>query len=69
MFTKTFKLFQHSSVALKVKRLARDPERFVWALSIVQTRAFNLQMRMGALVQDANMLVPYAGKLTSVCQS
>ncbi|KMZ71776.1 hypothetical protein ZOSMA_175G00170 [Zostera marina] len=53
----------HSSVALKVKRLARDPERFVWALSIVQTRAFNLQMRMGALVQDANMLVPYADML------
>lgn len=52
---------QHSAAPLKIKRLAQDSERFIWALSIVQTRSFHMQMRVGALVQDANMLVPYAG--------
>ncbi|KAG6474181.1 hypothetical protein ZIOFF_068105 [Zingiber officinale] len=51
----------HSAAPLKIKRLARDVERFLWALSIVQSRAFNMKIRVGALVQDANMLVPYAG--------
>ncbi|KAK4360847.1 hypothetical protein RND71_019799 [Anisodus tanguticus] len=50
----------HSAVPLKIKRLALDPERFIWAMSIAQSRCINLQTRMGALVQDANMLVPYA---------
>lgn len=54
---------QHSAAPLKIKRLARDVERFLWALSIVQSRAFNMQIRVGALVQDANMLVPYAGNI------
>ncbi|KAF9618866.1 hypothetical protein IFM89_002734 [Coptis chinensis] len=54
----------HSSVPLKIKRLARDPERFIWALSIAQSRCISLQMRIGALVQDANMLIPYANRLS-----
>ncbi|XP_042443716.1 protein PLASTID TRANSCRIPTIONALLY ACTIVE 14-like isoform X1 [Zingiber officinale] len=53
----------HSAAPLKIKRLARDVERFLWALSIVQSRAFNMKIRVGALVQDANMLVPYADML------
>ncbi|XP_043689803.1 protein PLASTID TRANSCRIPTIONALLY ACTIVE 14 isoform X7 [Telopea speciosissima] len=53
----------HSAAPLKIKRLARDPERFVWAMSIAQSRCINLQMRIGALVQDANMLIPYADML------
>lgn len=53
---------QHSGVPLKIKRLARDPNRFIWAVSIAQSRCINMQMRIGALVQDANMLIPYAGK-------
>jgi len=52
---------QHSAAPLKIKRLARDPDRFLWALSIVQSRSVNMQIRLGALVQDSNMLVPYAG--------
>lgn len=55
-------LNQHSGVPLKIKRLARDSERFIWALSMAQTRCIGMQMRIGALVQDANMLIPYAGK-------
>ncbi|KAL0398083.1 UNVERIFIED_CONTAM: protein PLASTID TRANSCRIPTIONALLY ACTIVE 14 [Sesamum radiatum] len=51
----------HSAAPLKVKRLAREPERFMWALSMAQSRCINKQIRIGALVQDANMLVPYAG--------
>ncbi|KAF3450076.1 hypothetical protein FNV43_RR06155 [Rhamnella rubrinervis] len=53
----------HSGVPLKIRRLARDPERFIWAVSIAQSRCTNMQMRVGALVQDANMLVPYADML------
>ncbi|GMN68278.1 hypothetical protein TIFTF001_037335 [Ficus carica] len=50
----------HNSVPLKIKRLARNPERFIWAVSIAQSRCINMQTRIGALVQDANMLTPYA---------
>ncbi|XP_015066634.1 protein PLASTID TRANSCRIPTIONALLY ACTIVE 14 isoform X1 [Solanum pennellii] len=50
----------HSAVPLKIKRLAQDPERFIWAMSIAQSRCINMQTRIGSLVQDANMLVPYA---------
>ncbi|ONI11661.1 hypothetical protein PRUPE_4G119100 [Prunus persica] len=53
----------HSGVPLKIKRLARDPERFIWALSMAQSRCIGMQMRIGALVQDANMLIPYADML------
>lgn len=53
----------HSAAPLKIKRLARDPDRFLWALSIVQSRSVNMQIRLGALVQDSNMLVPYADML------
>ncbi|GER41027.1 plastid transcriptionally active 14 [Striga asiatica] len=53
----------HSAVPLKVKRLAREPERFMWALSMAQSRTINMQIRIGALVQDTNLLVPYADML------
>ncbi|KAK3024986.1 hypothetical protein RJ639_043250 [Escallonia herrerae] len=53
----------HSAVPLKVKRLARNSERFVWAVAMAQSRSINLQMRMGALIQDANMFIPYADML------
>ncbi|KAK9267113.1 hypothetical protein L1049_009532 [Liquidambar formosana] len=53
----------HSAVPLKIKRLARDSERFIWAVSMAQSRCINLQMRIGALVQDANLLIPYADML------
>ncbi|PAN17849.1 hypothetical protein PAHAL_3G159300 [Panicum hallii] len=51
------------AVPLKLKRLARDHERFLWALSIVQSRSVNMKMRMGAFIQDANILAPYADML------
>uniref|UniRef100_A0A1S3B0Q7 SET domain-containing protein n=1 Tax=Cucumis melo TaxID=3656 RepID=A0A1S3B0Q7_CUCME len=50
----------HSGVPLKIKRLARDPKRFIWAVSIAQSRCINMETRIGALVQNANMLIPYA---------
>ncbi|XP_010672874.2 protein PLASTID TRANSCRIPTIONALLY ACTIVE 14 isoform X2 [Beta vulgaris subsp. vulgaris] len=53
----------HSAAPLKIKRLARDPKRFMWAVAIAQSRCTNLQMRVGALIQNANMLVPYADML------
>ncbi|VAH11456.1 unnamed protein product [Triticum turgidum subsp. durum] len=53
----------HKAIPLKLKRLAPDHERFLWALSIVQSRSFNLNMRMGAFIQDANVLAPYADML------
>ncbi|KAL0363775.1 UNVERIFIED_CONTAM: protein PLASTID TRANSCRIPTIONALLY ACTIVE 14 [Sesamum calycinum] len=33
----------HSAVPLKVKRLAQEPERFMWALSMAQSRCINKQ--------------------------
>ncbi|KAM3413197.1 hypothetical protein ACQJBY_004397 [Aegilops geniculata] len=54
---------QHKAIPLKLKRLAPDHERFLWAVSIVQSRCFNLNMRMGAFIQDANVLAPYADML------
>ncbi|KAF8395684.1 hypothetical protein HHK36_019634 [Tetracentron sinense] len=59
----------YSTVPLKIKRLARDPERFIWAVSIAQSRCIDLRIRIGALIQDSNMLIPYAGSLTEVCRS
>ncbi|PIM97402.1 [Ribulose-bisphosphate carboxylase]-lysine N-methyltransferase [Handroanthus impetiginosus] len=53
----------HSAVPLKVKRLAWEPERFMWAVSMAQSRCINKEIRIGALVQDANMLIPYADML------
>ncbi|XP_057510143.1 protein PLASTID TRANSCRIPTIONALLY ACTIVE 14 isoform X1 [Actinidia eriantha] len=53
----------YSGVPLKIKRLAREPERFIWAVSMAQSRCINMQTRIGALVQDANMLIPYADML------
>ena len=54
---------------LKVKRLARDPERFIWAVSMAQTRHINFRIRVGSLVQDANIFAPYAGKFLHVILS
>ena len=58
-----FNCTQHSGVPLKIKRLAHDPERFIWAVGIAQSRCINMQVRIGALVQDVNMLIPYTGKV------
>ncbi|KAL5202009.1 hypothetical protein ABZP36_012961 [Zizania latifolia] len=53
----------HKAIPLKLKRLAPDHERFLWALSIVQSRSINFKLRMGAFNQDANVLAPYADML------
>ncbi|KAL5141037.1 Protein PLASTID TRANSCRIPTIONALLY ACTIVE 14 [Glycine soja] len=53
----------HSAAPLKIKRLARDPQRFAWAVGIAQSRCINMQTRIGALNQEANMLIPYADML------
>ncbi|GAB2213943.1 hypothetical protein Droror1_Dr00018270 [Drosera rotundifolia] len=53
----------NSAQPLKIKRLARDSERFMWAMTMAQSRCINFQIRVGALVKDANMLVPYADML------
>ncbi|CAN1828573.1 Protein PLASTID TRANSCRIPTIONALLY ACTIVE 14 [Linum perenne] len=53
----------HSGVPLKIKRLASEVDRFIWALSIAQSRCINMYMRVGALEQEANLLVPYADML------
>eukprot|EP01018_Ginkgo_biloba_P020126 Gb_07348 [translate_table: standard] len=50
----------HADAPLKLRRLAREPERFVWAVSIAQSRCITMTMTIGAKVQDANMLIPYA---------
>ncbi|XP_059076936.1 protein PLASTID TRANSCRIPTIONALLY ACTIVE 14 isoform X6 [Cryptomeria japonica] len=50
----------HADVPWKVKRLAHDPERFLWAVSIAQSRCINMTMTIGAKVQESNMLIPYA---------
>ncbi|PON47998.1 Rubisco LSMT, substrate-binding domain containing protein [Trema orientale] len=56
----------HNGVPLKIKRLARDSERFIWAVGIAQSRCINMQLRIGALVQDTNMLIPYADHMLEV---
>ncbi|KAG5402220.1 hypothetical protein IGI04_016827 [Brassica rapa subsp. trilocularis] len=53
----------HSGVPLKIKRLAEDAERFIWTVSIAQTRCISMKTRVGALVQDLNMMIPYADML------
>ncbi|KAL2604028.1 hypothetical protein AAZV13_09G046500 [Glycine max] len=53
----------HSAAPLKIKRLAHDPQRFAWAVGIAQSRCINMQTRIGALNQEANMLIPYADML------
>ncbi|CAH9147534.1 unnamed protein product [Cuscuta epithymum] len=53
----------YPAAPLKIKRLAPEPERFIWAVSMAQSRCINFQMRIGSLVKDANMLVPYADML------
>uniref|UniRef100_A0A6N2JXP2 Rubisco LSMT substrate-binding domain-containing protein n=1 Tax=Salix viminalis TaxID=40686 RepID=A0A6N2JXP2_SALVM len=35
----------HSGAPLKIKRLARDPEKFIWAVSMAQSRCINMQIR------------------------
>ncbi|XP_024993226.1 protein PLASTID TRANSCRIPTIONALLY ACTIVE 14 isoform X1 [Cynara cardunculus var. scolymus] len=58
----------HSAMPLKVKRLAREPERFMWALSMAQSRQIGFKIRVGSLVQHANMLAPYADMLSHSSQ-
>ncbi|KAJ4815939.1 Protein plastid transcriptionally active 14 [Rhynchospora pubera] len=53
----------YPAAPLKIRRLARDPERFLWAVSIAQSRAVSMKIRLGALVQNTNLLVPYADML------
>ncbi|KAL8192306.1 hypothetical protein R6Q57_027973 [Mikania cordata] len=67
-FVSMFIFLQHSAMPLKVKRLARDSERFIWAVSMAQTRHINFRIRVGSLVQDANMFAPYADMLNHSCQ-
>uniref|UniRef100_A0A6N2JZJ7 Rubisco LSMT substrate-binding domain-containing protein n=1 Tax=Salix viminalis TaxID=40686 RepID=A0A6N2JZJ7_SALVM len=59
----------HSGAPLKIKRLARDPEKFIWAVSMAQSRCINMQIRVGALTQATNMLIPYAGKSSDLLQA
>lgn len=49
-----------ADVPFKLRRIARDPERFLWAVSIAQSRCITMTMTIGAKVQEANMLIPYA---------
>lgn len=53
----------HSGVPVKIMRLAREPERFMWALAMAQSRCINFKPRIGALIKDRNMLIPYADML------
>ncbi|XP_058197913.1 protein PLASTID TRANSCRIPTIONALLY ACTIVE 14 isoform X1 [Rhododendron vialii] len=53
----------HSVVPLKIMRLAREPERFLWAVGMAQSRCINFKPRIGALIKDRNMLIPYADML------
>ncbi|KAF3334262.1 ribulose-1,5 bisphosphate carboxylase/oxygenase large subunit N-methyltransferase [Carex littledalei] len=53
----------YPAAPLKIRRLARDHERFLWAVSIARSRSVSMKIRIGALVQDTNMLVPYADML------
>ncbi|CAM6094608.1 unnamed protein product [Calypogeia fissa] len=50
-------------VILKLKRLAKDPSHFLWALGVVWSRRFFMTMTIGSKVQDAHMLIPYADML------
>eukprot|EP00252_Welwitschia_mirabilis_P016406 TRINITY_DN3617_c0_g1_i1.p1 TRINITY_DN3617_c0_g1~~TRINITY_DN3617_c0_g1_i1.p1 ORF type:complete len:528 (+),score=77.10 TRINITY_DN3617_c0_g1_i1:107-1585(+) len=52
-----------TEIPLKLRRLARDVDRFLWAVSIAQTRCTTTTMQIGAKVQEANMLIPYADML------
>ncbi|CAM6046885.1 unnamed protein product [Sphagnum compactum] len=49
-----------ADAVLKLKRLARDPGRLRWALGVAWSRSFTMTMTIGAKIQDAHMLIPYA---------
>ncbi|RXH98674.1 hypothetical protein DVH24_010999 [Malus domestica] len=53
-FVCALNLNQHSGVPLKIKRLARDSERFIWAVSMAPTRCIGMQMRIGKLLFSSN---------------
>lgn len=62
-FPKTYDtVLQPADAVLKLRRLAREPGRFRWALGMALSRGFTMSMNIGATVQDANMLIPYAGE-------
>ncbi|KAJ3693435.1 hypothetical protein LUZ60_008915 [Juncus effusus] len=53
----------YPAAPLKIRRLAFERERFLWALGIVQSRFLGLKIRLGALIPNVNALVPYADML------
>lgn len=55
-------MLQPADSILKLKRLSREPGRFRWALATAMSRSFTMPMNVGTIVQDANMLIPYAGE-------
>lgn len=56
----TWEKYWPADSILKLRRLAREPGRFRWALGIALSRGLTMSMNIGATVQDANMLIPYA---------
>ena len=60
-------VLQPSNVVLKLRRLAREPGRLKWAIGTALSRSFTMTLTVGSLVQDAHMLIPYAGKSLPGC--
>jgi hypothetical protein len=60
-------VLQPSNVVLKLRRLAREPGRLKWAIGTALSRSFTMRLTVGSLVQDAHMLIPYAGKPLHGC--
>ncbi|BBN16965.1 hypothetical protein MPTK1_7g10810 [Marchantia polymorpha subsp. ruderalis] len=52
-----------SDSVLKLKRLARDADQFLWAVGVAWSRKFNMSVTIGAKTQEVNMLIPYADML------
>ncbi|XP_024517520.1 protein PLASTID TRANSCRIPTIONALLY ACTIVE 14 isoform X3 [Selaginella moellendorffii] len=53
----------HPGAPLKLKRLARDSDRFKWAVGMARSRSHTLTMKIGSKVQVANIISPYADML------
>ncbi|KAG0599323.1 hypothetical protein M758_12G143300 [Ceratodon purpureus] len=56
----TWQKYWPADAVLKLRRLAREPGRFRWALGMALSRGFTMSMNIGAISQEANMLIPYA---------
>ncbi|KAL2613598.1 hypothetical protein R1flu_025290 [Riccia fluitans] len=52
-----------SDSVLKLKRLARDADQFLWAVGMAWSRKFDMKITIGAKTQELNMLIPYADML------